>query len=54
MRLVSGCAELRFVAVLSYMDAEIEALESDRTKYECIKSGILQGLLTGKMRLKGE
>ena len=41
-------------AVLSDMDAEIAALESDRAKYECIKSGMMQELLTGKTRLKGE
>jgi len=43
MRLVSGGAELRFAAVLSDMDAEIEALESDRTKYERIKYGMMPG-----------
>lgn len=39
-------------AVLSDMDAEIAALEADRTKYERIKSGMMQELLTGKTRLK--
>ena len=39
-------------AVLSDMDAEIAALESDRAKYERIKSGMMQELLTGKTRLK--
>ena len=41
-------------AVLSDMDAEIAALEVDRAKYERIKSGMMQELLTGKTRLKGE
>lgn len=41
-------------AVLSDIDAEIAALEADRAKYERIKSGMMQELLTGKTRLKGE
>ena len=41
-------------AVLSDMDAEIEALEAKRAKYESIKQGMMQELLTGKTRLKGE
>ena len=39
-------------AVLSDMDAEIAALEADRAKYERIKTGMMQELLTGKTRLK--
>ena len=39
-------------AVLSDIDAEIAALEADRAKYERIKSGMMQELLTGKTRLK--
>ena len=39
-------------AVLSDMDAEIAALEADRAKYERIKSGMMQELLTGKTRLE--
>ena len=38
-------------AVLSDMDAEIAALEAKRTKYESIKQGMMQELLTGKTRL---
>ncbi len=38
-------------AVLSDMDAEIAALEADRAKYESIKQGMMQELLTGKTRL---
>ena len=41
-------------AVLSDMDAEIAALEADRAKYESIKQGMMQELLTGRTRLKGE
>ncbi len=41
-------------AVVSDMDAEIAALEADCAKYERIKSGMMQELLTGKTRLKGE
>lgn len=48
-------AEQREIAtVLSDIDAEIAALEADRTKYERIKTGMMQELLTGKTRLKGE
>jgi type I restriction enzyme S subunit len=47
-------AEQRKIAeVLSDMDAEIEALEAKRAKYESIKQGMMQELLTGKTRLKG-
>lgn len=38
-------------AVLSDMDAEIAALEAKRAKYESIKQGMMQELLTGKTRL---
>ena len=45
-------AEQRAIAeVLSDMDAEIEALEAKRVKYESIKQGMMQELLTGKTRL---
>ena len=44
--------EQRAIAeVLSDMDAEIEALEAKRAKYESIKQGMMQELLTGKTRL---
>lgn len=39
-------------AVLSDMDAEIASLESKRAKYESIKQGMMQELLTGKTRLE--
>ena len=38
-------------AVLSDMDAEIEALEEKRDKYKAVKQGMMQVLLTGKVRL---
>ena len=39
------------VSVLSSMDDEISALESRRDKYTAIKQGMMQKLLTGKIRL---
>lgn len=36
--------------ILSDMDAEIEALEQKRDKYRALKQGMMQELLTGKMR----
>jgi len=33
------------------MDAEIEALEKKSEKYKMIKQGMMQDLLTGKIRL---
>ena len=45
-------AEQKAIAeVLSDMDTEIEALEAKRAKYESIKQGMMQELLTGKTRL---
>lgn len=38
-------------AVLSDMDKEIAQLESRKSKYEAIKQGMMQQLLTGKIRL---
>lgn len=37
--------------ILSDMDAEIEALEEKRSKYKAIKQGMMQALLTGRVRL---
>lgn len=37
--------------ILSDMDKEIEGLESKRAKYEQVKQGMMQQLLTGKIRL---
>ena len=51
-RIPPTLAEQRKIAeVLSDMDAEIEALEAKRAKYESIKQGMMQELLTGKTRL---
>lgn len=38
--------------ILSNMDAEIEALEEKRDKYKAIKQGMMQELLTGRMRFQ--
>lgn len=38
-------------AALGYMDAEIEALDAKREKYERIKQGMMHDLLTGKVRI---
>lgn len=37
--------------ILSDMDAEIEKLESQLAKYQSIKQGMMQTLLTGRIRL---
>lgn len=39
------------VTIFSDMDREIEALEAKRGKYEQVKQGMMQQLLTGKIRL---
>lgn len=53
--LIFGIPELpeqtAIASVLSDMDAEIEKLESELTKYRNIKQGMMQNLLTGKIRL---
>lgn len=52
VRIPEAVAEQRAIAsVLSDMDAEIAALEAKRAKYESIKQGMMQELLTGKTRL---
>jgi type I restriction enzyme S subunit len=38
-------------SVLSSMDEEISSLEAKREKYTSIKQGMMQQLLTGKIRL---
>ena len=43
--------QLRIAAILSEMDAEIAALETKLTKYKQIKQGMMQNLLTGRIRL---
>ena len=45
-------AEQKAIAeVLSDMDAEISELEAQKAKFESIKQGMMQELLTGKIRL---
>jgi type I restriction enzyme S subunit len=43
--------QTRIAQILSDMDAEIEALEKKLEKYKQIKQGMMQNLLTGKIRL---
>lgn len=49
----SSLKEQRTIAdILTSMDDEISLLESERAKYEQIRSGMMEELLTGKKRLK--
>lgn len=51
---IPSLSEQKSIAkVLSSMDDEISALESKRDKYTAIKQGMMQQLLTGKIRLLG-
>ena len=51
---VPSLTEQRAISsVLSSMDNEISVLESKRDKYTAIKQGMMQQLLTGKIRLLG-
>ena len=43
--------QLHIAQILSDMDTEIEALEKKLEKYKKIKQGMMQNLLTGKIRL---
>jgi type I restriction enzyme S subunit len=47
----SKTEQLAIAVILSDMDSEIEKLESQLTKYKNIKQGMMQNLLTGKIRL---
>lgn len=48
----SSITEQQAIAnILSKMDNEITALETKKAKYEAIKQGMMQQLLTGKIRL---
>lgn len=51
VRLPEIAEQEAIAAVLSDMDAEIVALETKREKYESVKQGMMQELLTGKTRL---
>ena len=43
--------QIAIAAILSDMDAEIESLEQKRDKYTMLKQGMMQQLLTGKIRI---
>ena len=43
--------QTRIAQILSDMDAEIEAFEKKLEKYKMIKQGMMQNLLTGRIRL---
>ena len=43
--------QTRIATILSDMDAEITALETKLAKYKQVKQGMMQNLLTGKIRL---
>ena len=43
--------QIAIAQILSDMDLEIEQLESKKSKYQSIKQGMMQELLTGKTRL---
>lgn len=44
-------AHIAIASVLTSMDNELSALEAKRKKYEQIKQGMMQQLLTGRIRL---
>jgi type I restriction enzyme, S subunit len=47
----SAKEQISIATILSDMDTEISALESQLTKYQQIKQGMMQNLLTGRIRL---
>ena len=49
--LPSPCEQAAIAAVLSEMDAELAALEARREKTQALKQGMMQELLTGRIRL---
>ena len=51
LRLPSLSEQSAIASVLSSIDEEISALEAKKVKYEQIKQGMMQQLLTGKIRL---
>ena len=49
---IEGTQEQKAIAqILRDMDSEIEALEKKLEKYKAIKQGMMQELLTGRIRL---
>ena len=51
VKLPQVCEQLAIAEVLSDMDAEIAALERRRDKTRAIKQGMMEQLLTGRVRL---
>jgi type I restriction enzyme S subunit len=47
----SKAEQTRIAQILTDMDAEIEQLEKKLDKYKMMKQGMMQNLLTGKIRL---
>ena len=43
--------QTKIATILSDMDTEIETLEKQLAKYKQVKQGLMQNLLTGKIRL---
>ena len=43
--------QTRISTILTDLDRDIEALEQKIAKYKAIKTGMMQNLLTGKIRL---
>ncbi len=43
--------QTRIAQILSHMDSEIEKLETQLSKYKMLKTGMMQNLLTGRIRL---
>ena len=55
LKIPKSLAEQQTIAtILSDMDKEIADLEAQRDKYRLLKSGMMQKLLTGQIRLKNE
>ena len=50
--ILSPVEQKKIADILSDIQQEIEALEQKREKYKMIKSGLMQQLLTGKVRVK--
>lgn len=48
---LSFAEQISIAQILTDMDNEIEKLQADRNKYKQIKAGMMQQLLTGKIRL---
>jgi len=51
IHLPSAEEQTQIATILSDMDAEITALETKLEKYRKVKLGMMQNLLTGKIRL---